>query len=210
MDFCVIPSEFEGCTKPFSRSYRLPVLCRRQACEIKNMRGVRMTVLFIILGVLLVGLGFSCMFTPLLTFMDAGYFIVILVMVYGVFGIISAIRNRRFGIGFVFSILSILLGVAMLVFPASLLVAERMYLLLAAIWFVVMGIVTIINAATVTRKIGSKVWILELIFGILALVIGCYSFFRPAALAISLGMLIGIFFIETGFTLMFRGIAADD
>ncbi|MBQ5628703.1 MAG: DUF308 domain-containing protein, partial [Ruminococcus sp.] len=127
-----------------------------------------MTVLFIILGVLLVGLGFSCMFTPLLTFMDAGYFIVILVMVYGVFGIISAIRNRRFGIGFVFSILSILLGVAMLVFPASLLVAERMYLLLAAIWFVVMGIVTIINAATVTRKIGSKVWILELIFGILA------------------------------------------
>ena len=138
-----------------------------------------MTVLFIILGVLLVGLGFSCMFTPLLTFMDAGYFIVILVMVYGVFGIISAIRNRRFGIGFVFSI-------------------------------VVMGIVTIINAATVTRKIGSKVWILELIFGILALVIGCYSFFRPAALAISLGMLIGIFFIETGFTLMFRGIAADD
>ena len=138
-----------------------------------------MTVLFIILGVLLVGLGFSCMFTPLLTFMDAGYFIVILVMVYGVFGIISAIRNRRFGIGFVFSILSILLGVAMLVFPASLLVAERMYLLLAAIWFVVMGIVTIINAATVTRKIGSKVWILELIFGILALVIGCYSFFRP-------------------------------
>jgi len=169
-----------------------------------------MTVLFIILGVLLVGFGFSCMFTPLTTFMDAGYFIVILVMVYGIFGLISAIRYKRFGVGFVFSILSILLGIAMLVFPASLLVAENMYLLLAAIWFVIMGIITIVNAVLVTRKLGSKIWILELIFGIFAVIIGCYSFFRPLALAISIGMLIGIFFIETGFTLMFSGIAADD
>jgi len=169
-----------------------------------------MTVLFIILGILLVAFGFSCMFTPLLTFMDAGYFIVIMVLVYGVFGIIRAIRYRKFGVGFVFSILSVLLGIAMLVFPSSLLVAQEMWLILVAIWFVIMGIVTIVNAATVTRKTGSKIWILELIFGILALIIGGYSFFQPILLAVSVGVLIGIFFIETGFTLMFAGIAADD
>lgn len=169
-----------------------------------------MTVLFIILGILLVAFGFSCMFTPLLTFMDAGYFIVIMVLVYGVFGIIRAIRYRKFGVGFVFSILSVLLGIAMLVFPSSLLVAQEMWLILVAIWFVIMGIVTIVNAATVTRKTGSKIWILELIFGILALIVGGYSFFQPILLAVSVGVLIGIFFIETGFTLMFAGIAADD
>lgn len=169
-----------------------------------------MTVLFIILGILMVSFGFSCMFTPLWTFMDAGYFIVILVMVYGVFGIIRAIRYKKFGVGFVFSILSVLLGIAMLVFPASLLVAQNIWLIMVAVWFVIMGIVTIINAATVTRKTGSKIWILELIFGILAVLVGCYSFFQPILLAVSVGVLIGIFFIETGFTLMFAGFAAND
>ena len=37
-----------------------------------------MTVLMIIFGILMIVCGFSCMFTPLTTFLDAGYFIVIL------------------------------------------------------------------------------------------------------------------------------------
>ncbi|MBU5462318.1 DUF308 domain-containing protein [Lachnoclostridium sp. MSJ-17] len=57
---------------------------------------------------------------------------------------------------------------------------------------------------------GSKVWILQFIFGILDVLIGCYSFFHPALMAVSLGVLIGIYFVETGFTLMFSGIALRD
>lgn len=169
-----------------------------------------MTVLFIILGILMIAGGFSCMFTPLLTFMNAGYFIVIMVTVYGILGIIRAIRFKRFGVNFVFSILSVLLGIAMMIFPASLLLAENMMLIITAIWFVLMGIVTIVNSVTITRKTGSKIWILQLIFGILAVLIGGYSFFQPMVLAVSLGILIGVFFIETGFTLMFTGIVVDD
>lgn len=169
-----------------------------------------MTVLFIILGILLIAGGFSCMFTPLLTFMNAGYFIVIMVTVYGILGIIRAIRFKRFGVNFVFSILSVLLGIAMMIFPASLLLAENMMLIITAVWFVLMGIVTIVNSVTITRKTGSKIWILQLIFGILAVLIGGYSFFQPMVLAVSLGILIGVFFIETGFTLMFTGIVVDD
>ena len=169
-----------------------------------------MTVLFIILGILLIAAGFSCIFTPLLTFMSASYFIVILVMVYGILGIISAIRYRKFGVSFVFSILSVLLGVAMLVLPSSLLVAQNVWLIMTAVWFVLMGIVTIVNSVTVTKATGSKLWILQLIFGILAVLIGCYSFFHPAVLAVSVGILIGAFFIETGFTMMFGAVAASD
>lgn len=169
-----------------------------------------MTVLFIILGILMVMGGFSCIFTPLLTFMQTGYFVVILILAFGIIGIIRAIVEKRFGVNFVFSILSVILGIVMLAFPGSLLLAEGVMLIMTAIWFVLMGIVTVINAVTVTKKTGSKIWILQLIFGILALLVGVYSFFQPMLMALSLGTLVGIFFIETGFTLMFSGVIVRD
>ena len=169
-----------------------------------------MTVLFIILGILMVMGGFSCIFTPLLTFMQTGYFVVILILAFGIIGIIRAIVEKRFGVNFVFSILSVILGIVMLAFPGSLLLAEGVMLIMTAIWFVLMGIVTIINAVTVTKKTGSKIWILQLIFGILAVLVGIYSFFQPMLMALSLGTLVGIFFIETGFTLMFSGVIVSD
>lgn len=167
-------------------------------------RGVFMNVLFIILGILMVIGGFSCMFTPVLTFMSTGYFLIILVTVYGVFGIINAIRFKRFGIGFVFSILSVLLGIASFCVPNMFLLASGVMLYIVAGWFVVMGIVDIYTSIAITRKaIPTGLWILQLILGIIAVLIGIYSFFRPAALAITEGVLIGIFFIETGLSMMF-------
>lgn len=169
-----------------------------------------MTVLFIILGILMIAGGFSCMFTPLLTFMQTGYFVVILVLAYGIVGIIKSIVDKRFGINFVFSILSVILGIVMLAFPKSLIFAESVMLIISAIWFVMMGIVTIVNAVSVVKPTGSGLWILMLILGIIAILIGCYSFFQPMIMAVSLGVLIGMFFVETGFTLMFAGIVARD
>ncbi|MBQ9679118.1 MAG: DUF308 domain-containing protein [Ruminococcus sp.] len=142
--------------------------------------------------------------------MNTGYFVVILMAAFGIVGIIKAIVEKRFGVNFVFSILSVLLGGVMMAFPQSLLFAEGIMLILTAVWFVLMGIVSIINSVSVTKATGSKLWILQLIFGILAVLIGCYSFFQPTLMAVSLGVLIGIFFIETGFTLMFTGVAAND
>ena len=169
-----------------------------------------MTALFIILGILLIAGGFSCMFTPLLTYMEYGYFIVILVTVFGVFGIVRSIVEKRFGINFVFSILSVVLGITMLAVPENLLLAESAMLIISAIWFIVMGAVMIINSITVTRKTGSKIWILQLIIGILNVLVGCYTFANPVILAISTGILIGIYFIETGITLIFGSIAAKE
>ena len=169
-----------------------------------------MTVLFIVLGILLVLGGFSCIFTPVLTFMNIGYFVVILITIFGIVDIVKSIVEKRFGISFVFSILSVLLGIAMISFPESLLLAEGVMLIVTAVWFVLMGIVTIISSVTTTKATGSKIWIPQLIFGILAVLVGVYSFFNPMLLAISFGVLIGIFFIETGFTLMFSGTIARD
>lgn len=169
-----------------------------------------MTVLFAILGILLIITGFSCIFTPLATWLSFGYFVVVLMFVSGIIGIIRSIAAKKFGGSFVFSILSIVLGGVMLASPEGLLLTKEVLLLMTAIWFAMMGIVTIIDAVSTTRKIGSKIWILQLIFGILAVLIGCYSFFYPMLLAVTEGIMIGVFFIETGFTLMFSGIAAKD
>ena len=73
-----------------------------------------MRVLSVIIGILMLICGVSCMCTPLVTFMDAGYFIVIMVAVYGVIGIVRAIAEKHFGAGFVFSILSVIFGVTVL------------------------------------------------------------------------------------------------
>ena len=162
-----------------------------------------MTVVSIILGILMILCGVSCMFTPLLTFMDMGYFIVILVAVYGVIGIIKAISEKRFGVGFVFSILSVVFGVSVMFFPRLMLLADGALIYMAATWFVLQGLVTIFTAVTITKAIGSKLWILQLIIGIIGLLLGCYSFFHPALVAISLGLLISLYFIETGFTMLF-------
>lgn len=169
-----------------------------------------MTVLFVILGILLVAGGFSCIFTPLLTFMSIGYYVVILMAVFGIVGIINAIVVKRFGVNFAFSILSVVLGIVMLSFPESLLFAEGVMLILTAIWFVVMGIVTIVNSITITKAAGSGIWVLQLILGILAVLVGVGSFFEPLRLAVTLGVLIGIEFIEAGFTLMFSSVAAKN
>ena len=47
-----------------------------------------MSVLFVILGVLLIIGGISCIFTPLATLLSAGYIIGILLLVFGIIGII--------------------------------------------------------------------------------------------------------------------------
>jgi uncharacterized membrane protein HdeD (DUF308 family) len=73
-----------------------------------------------------------------------------------------------------------------------------------------MGIVTIINSISMKKATGSGIWILSLIFGILDILVGCYSFFHPMVLAVSLGILIGIYFIETGLTLIFSSVVFKD
>ena len=95
-----------------------------------------MSVLFIILGILLVIVGFSCIFTPLLTFLGAGYFILILVGVFGVLAIVNACTSKKYGINFVFGILSVIFAVIMLFFPNTVLVADGLMLYLTAAWFI--------------------------------------------------------------------------
>lgn len=147
--------------------------------------------------------GFSFMFTPLITFMDAGWFIVILVAVYGLIGLIKGISEKIYGVRFVFSVLSVIFGIAVIFFPRLMLLADGVLIYMVAVWFVMQGFVSVFTAVNVTKRLDSGLWILQLIFGILGILLGCYSFFHPALVAVSIGFLIGFYFVETGFTMLF-------
>lgn len=161
----------------------------------------------ILLGVLLMIGGFSCLFTPLLTFLGVGHCIVIFIMIFGIFGIVKSFREKRFGLDFVFSIISTIFGICALIVPQLTLVSDAVWIYLTAAWFVLLGIVSIIASIKVTKSTGSKIWIVQLIFGILDIIIGGYSFFHPLVLALTMGILISIYFIETGLTMLISGIA---
>ena len=172
------------------------------------MRCKIMTVLFIILGILMIISGISFMATPLITFISSGYVIAIMALVYGITGIIRAITRKEYGLIFVFDILSALLGILVLFIPQLTLLIDSANLVIFAIWFIVMGVISIINAVTVTKATGSGLWVLQLIFGILGILLGIFSFSQPLVSALTIGIMIGIYFIEVGITMIITGAAA--
>jgi uncharacterized membrane protein HdeD (DUF308 family) len=155
-----------------------------------------MTVLSIILGVILMIGGVACIFTPFATFLVAGYFIGIMLFIFGIIGLIKAIRDKGGALQYVTSILAIVVGIIALVRPGSTLVIDTIILILVAIWFIVQGITSIVVAIQNKRQHSS--WVALLIIGILALVIAVICFINPMVEVFAIGILIGFFLIQIG------------
>ena len=161
-----------------------------------------MTVLSIILGVLMVICGVSCMFTPLATFLSAGYFFVILLFVYGVMGIVNAVSTKVYGVNFLFAILSVITGLVVLFVPGLKLMTDGILIYVMAAWFVLQGVVSIFLALNTKRITKDNKWIWGLIIGIIGIILGIYSFVHPGVLALAIGVLIGVYFVEVGISLI--------
>ena len=154
--------------------------------------------LVVILGVLMILGGLSLMATPLITFVSAGYFIIFLFFVWGIYGIFRGISEKRYDGNFFFSILSLIMGIIGLAVPDAAALANNLVLLqLAAGWFIVHGVLSVIDAVT-DKENSTGLKILGMIFGVLEVIIGIYSFAHPGNFAVYLGFLIGIYFVETG------------
>ncbi len=172
-----------------------------------------MRVLSIIFGILMVICGICCLFTPLGTALALNIFIVIMAAVYGVVGIIMGISEKHFGVGFVFSIISVLFSIAVLIFPILLVDFKIIVSYMAVCWIIIMGIVSIVSSIQVSKLTDSKMWIFELIIGILSVLLGIYSLFHPIVFSVTIdwliGLIIGVYFIMTGFSMIFITSEAD-
>ena len=155
-----------------------------------------MRAISIILGVLLIVGGISCLGTPLLTFIDAGYFLVIMLLVHGIFGIISGIANKSYGLGFLFSILTLLFASVMLFVPGAMIVEGMILLGLMAAWFIIRGVISVYTS--IKSKDENSMWVLLLIIGILDIIVGIFSFAHPVFLALTAGVILSVYFIFAG------------
>lgn len=166
-----------------------------------------MMILSIILGILMIITGACCLFTPLTTYLATGYFMCVMLLFYGIAGLVYYFKKKGNVLKVVVSVLAIIVGLISLFLPGTTLVFDTVMIYMTAAWFLVMGIVSIVVAFKV-RKV-EKYWFLGLISGILGVVMGIYSFLHPQMLALSSGMLIGFYFIETGISLIAMSIVMD-
>lgn len=171
-----------------------------------------MKVFSIVFGVLVAICGLSCMFTPLITFLEAGYFLVILLFIYGTVGIVRSVSNKTYGLDFVFDILSIILGIVILVVPGLKLMTDGMLIYLMAFWFMLQGVINIFQSFRQKKMTKGLGWIWTLTLGILGLLVGVYSVVHPMLLALTFGILVGVYFIESGISMivMAQYMTADD
>ena len=166
-----------------------------------------MKVLNIIIGILMAVFGIVCVFTPLKVSFGINSLIAVLALVYGIAGVIWGIRNKAFGIPFIFCILSVVFGICVFLLPSLTVVTNRLAARLAAFWMIAQGLVCIISAIQAKRITASGKWILQLICGIIGLLLGVYALLHPLLFGIYiawiLGILIGIYFIQAGPSVVF-------
>lgn len=160
-----------------------------------------MRALQIILGILLIIGGISCMGTPLLTFVGAGYFLVIMLLVWGIYGVIAGIANKRYGFIFVYSIITLILALVILFVPGMRNFAGTALLIAMAFWFVIKGVLAIV-ASFKAKDVGVSSYGWGIFLGILDVIVGVYSFIHPFVLAMGIGILLAIYFVIAGIDLI--------
>lgn len=155
-----------------------------------------MKVLSYILGAILTIGGISCLFSPESTFFATGYMMAILLLVFGIFGIVGVILKRRMPISLLASIPATIIGIIAIIRPGTTLVFDAFMIYMFAAWFIIQGITTIIIAVQLRRQI--RGWGFTLAIGIISTILGIYAFIYPAISVVAIGIQIGIFLIETG------------
>lgn len=161
-----------------------------------------MKIFTIVLGIIMTICGISCVCTPVLTFMETGYFLVILLCVYGIAAIVRAIMDKEFGMPFLFGILSLILAIVIMVVPGLKLMTDGMLVYIMAVWFLLQGAVNIFISFKQKKIPDNKGWIWTLIFGIIGVLVGIYSLMHPLLMAFTVGILVGVYFMESGINMI--------
>lgn len=162
-----------------------------------------MAVLSVIIGVILAVGGVFCMFTPFATFLAAGYIIGIMLFIYGIIALIRSIQKRAGVPAYVTSALAIFVGFLAVFRPGGTLVIDMLILVFIAIWFIVQGATSIY--ISIKRRKELPGWGFGLASGIFGLAAGVLSFIFPQVEMFAVGILIGIFLIEAGLSLITVG-----
>ena len=171
-----------------------------------------MVIASIILGMLLFIGGLSCMAAPVDTYLRAAHLLAILLLLYGVYGVVRFFKKRAATAELVISILAVVIGFVYIFRPGgtppvgNLIGLDRFVLTIVALWFLVKGWIYL-STSWKTRLFNRK-WFWGFILGILSIIIGIYAITQPAFAAATTGTLIGLLYMECGIELMAFGTTA--
>lgn len=182
-------------------------------------------ILAIILGVILIIGGVSCMATPLLTYSTIPVMMGITMLMAGV-GIIIAWSNLKQRGGsspllLIDGILTTLLGIFVVSDPVTQIGMAAVVPYFVAGWMCASGILTIVDAFRIRKLRGMvrveggekivhtvrKIWWVYLILGILSVVAGILSFTNPMMTAEVIGTMMGIDVVIGGINLIAIAVA---
>ncbi len=164
-----------------------------------------MTVLSIIMGVLLIIGGIGCMFTPFATFLSAGMMMAIMMFVYGIVGVVRFFHKDSGVLELIASILAIIVGIIAIVRPGSTLVLDSFVLTMISVWLLVKGVLDIVISIQAKNEV--KGWGWGVAAGVLSIIAGVLSFINPVVTALTMGVLMGLYFVESGIDMIVFGSA---
>lgn len=168
-----------------------------------------MSIASIILGILLIICGVASVVSPIAAYFSAVYLLAILLFIFGVFGIIRFFGKRALPGELLISILAVIIGFVYVFRPGdtpavgNLIGVDRVLLYLIAVWFLIKGFADI--RISVRSRFLNRSWFLGVIIGILSVILGFYSIIYPHYAAITVGVFIGLLFIQCGFELLVFG-----
>lgn len=169
-----------------------------------------MKAFMIVFGVILVLGGISCMATPLLTLLETGYFLAMLLLVYGIISVVGGVTSKNYGVNFVYGILSAILGIIILFVPGLQGATSTMLMYIMAGWFVLKGITSIYSSVKAKETQDGSMWIWGVVAGVLAILMGIYSAIHPLVLAVAVGIMISMYFIISGVDMIATGMRYED
>ncbi len=164
-----------------------------------------MSFLSIVLGIILFIGGVCCMFTPFATFLSAGMMIAMMMFIYGITGVVRFFQKEAGALELISSILAIIVGVIAIVRPGGALVIDGFVLNMVSAWLLVKGLINIIVSIQSRNEV--KGWGWGVAAGVLSIVAGVLSFMHPAITALTVGVLMGLYFVESGIDMIVFGTA---
>lgn len=166
-----------------------------------------MSVLMIILSILLIVGGISCMATPVATFSMLGWLAGLVIIVSGVTTIFryAAGKASRSVWDLVGGIAGILFGGFIVANSFGQFAANMVIAYAAALWLIIYGITGIAEALKL-RKMNLELpdefrtagWLVVMILGVLMAAIGVVCIFQPMITMLSVGLIVGVSILISG------------
>jgi uncharacterized membrane protein HdeD (DUF308 family) len=157
--------------------------------------------MFLLRGIFALIFGVAAVFFPWAAFLSLVFVFGIFAMVNGIIALVSAFSGNAKSEGWWWLILEgafgILIGILTLVQPAAM--AQAMLLLIGA-WALVTGIFEIVTAIRLRKEIEGELWLI--LAGLASVIFGVLVFIFPGSGAFAIGLVVGVYAIIFGVTLI--------